>query len=159
MISVIAAVGQNLELGAKNNLLFHIKEDMKYFKDTTMGHPVLMGERTFFSIGKPLPGRTNFVATFNPENLPDSVEPVTDLKKFLESWQDSEEELFAIGGGMIYREALPFAKCLYLTEIDASADDADTFFPAFDKSKYIREIIKKGAQDDLTYTFAKYTLI
>ena len=91
--------------------------------------------------------------------LPISVEPVRDLRQFLESWRDSEEELFVIGGGMVYFEALPYAKHLYLTEINAPAPDATVFFPTFDKSKYSREIIKKGFENDLTFSFVKYTLI
>ncbi len=158
MISLIAAVGKNLELGRSNDLVFHIKEDMQFFKSTTMGHPILMGSKTFASIGRALPGRTNYVVTRHPELLPDGVEPVHDLRQFLESWQDSEEELFVIGGGTIYEAALPYAKTLYLTEIDATVDNADVFFPTFDHSKYSRAVIKKGKDDDLTYSFVKYTL-
>ena len=156
MISLIAAIGKNRELGHGNDLVYHIKEDMAYFKATTMGHPILMGRKTFDSIGRPLPGRTNYVVTSHPELLPDTVEPVTHLKQFLESWADTEEELFVIGGGMVYFEALPYAKHLYLTEVDSETPDADTFFPAFDRTKYSREIIRKGKEDDLTYSFVKY---
>ena len=158
MISLIAAIGKNRELGLNGQLVFRIKEDMQFFKAITMGHPVLMGRKTFESIGRALPGRTNFVVTSNPNLLPDGIEPVKDLRQFLESWQNSEEELFVIGGGMIYSEALPFAKHLYLTEVDATTP-ADTFFPAFDPSKYSRTVIKKGSENDLTFTFVKYTLI
>lgn len=159
MISLIAAIGQNRELGRKNELVFHIKEDMHYFKDTTTGHPILMGRKTFDSIGRALPNRTNFVVTRHPEELPDNVEPVHDLRQFLESWKDNSEELFVIGGGMVYFEALPYAKHLYLTEVDSAVPDADTFFPDFDKSKYSKKIIKKGSENDLTFSFVKYTLI
>ena len=72
--------------------------------------------------------------------------------------KNAPEEIFIIGGGTIYKEFLPYATALYLTEIDASAPQADVFFPAFDKSKYTKTIIKKGTQDDLTYVFTKYTL-
>ena len=157
MISLIAAIGKNRELGQDNQLVFHIKEDMRFFKDTTIGHPVLMGRKTFDSIGRPLPGRTNFVITSHPELLPDTIEPVTHLKQFLESWVDSAEELFVIGGGMVYFEALPYAKHLYLTEVDSAAPDANTFFPHFDPSDYDKTIIRKGTEDDLTFTIAKYT--
>ena len=159
MISLIAAIGKNNELGRGNDLIFHIKEDMQFFKNTTSGHPILMGSKTFTSIGRALPNRTNYVVTHHPENLPDTVEPVRDLRHFLESWQNNEEELFAIGGSTIYEAALPYAKTLYLTEIDATVKDADVFFPNFDHSQYSREIIKKGKDDDLTYSFVKYTLI
>lgn len=158
MISIIAAIGKNHELGLKNGLVFNIKEDMKFFKETTTGHPVVMGQTTFDSIGRPLPHRKNYVASRSPQNLPESVEVVPDLITFLEEHQNDAEELFVIGGGTIYRLALPYAKTLYLTEIDATAE-ADVFFPEFDKQKYSREVIKKGKDDDLTYSFVKYTLI
>lgn len=156
MISMIAAVGKNRELGKDNGLVFNIKEDMQYFKETTTGHPVIMGYNTFKSIGKPLKNRDNYVATFSVEGLPEDVTPVTDLHAFLKEHQDDEGELFVIGGASIYRESLPYAKNLYLTEIDAEAD-ADVFFPEFDKTKYEKTVIKKGSQDDLTYSFVKYT--
>lgn len=157
MISLIAAIGQNNELGKDNQLLFHIKEDMQFFKQTTTGHPILMGRKTFDSIGRPLPNRTNFVVTRHPEFLPDGVEPVKDLRAFLESHQDTDEEVFVIGGGMVYFEALPYAKTLYLTEVGSADQSADTFFPKFDKTAYSQEIIKKGKDHDLTYTIMKYT--
>lgn len=156
MISLIAAIGKNRELGKANSLLFHIKEDMRFFKETTMGHPILMGRKTFESIGRPLPGRTNFVVTRHPNELPDNVEPIRDLKQFLESWQDSPEELFVIGGGMVYFESLPYAKNLYLTEVDDIAPDADSFFPQFDKTKYGQKLIKKGSENGLDFTITQY---
>lgn len=157
MISIIAAIGKNRELGKDNGLVFNIKEDMKYFKETTTGHPVIMGYNTFKSIGKPLKDRKNYVATFSTDGLPEGIIPVTDLHAFLKEHQDDEEELFVIGGASIYRESLPYAKNLYLTEIDAEAD-ADVFFPEFDKTKYDKTVIKEGRQDDLTYSFAKYII-
>ena len=156
MISIIAAIGQNLELGKDNALVFHLKEDMQFFKQTTMGHPVVMGLKTFESIGRPLPGRKNYIAAFPNEPLPEGVEPIHDLIPFLASHAEDETEYFVIGGATIYRLALPYAKNLYLTEIDASAE-ADAFFPDFDSSNYSRTVIKKGKQDDLTYSFVKYT--
>lgn len=155
MISIIAAVGKNNELGLNNELVFHIKEDMQFFKETTTGHPVLMGKKTFESIGRPLPNRKNYVAAFSSEELPEGVIPVHDLHQFLKDHQDTKEEVFAIGGATIYREALPYASTLYLTEIDAETE-ADVFFPDFDKSQYSREVIKKGKDHDLTYSFVKY---
>ena len=155
MISIIAAIGQNRELGKDNALVFHIKEDMRFFRETTTGHPVIMGKKTFESIGRPLPNRKNYVAAFATEELPDGVTPVHDLIAFLKEHQDDEEEIFVIGGATIYKLALPYTKALYLTEIDATTD-ADAFFPDFDKSQYSREVIKKGKEDDLTYTFVKY---
>ena len=156
MFSIIAAIGKNRELGAKGNLVFHIKEDMKYFKNTTMGHKIVMGSNTWKSLPGKLPGRENIVISHY--TVPNADVTVTDLPNFIATHKDAPEEIFIIGGGTIYKEFLPYATALYLTEIDASAPQADVFFPAFDKSKYTKTIIKKGTQDDLTYVFTKYTL-
>jgi dihydrofolate reductase len=133
MFSIIACIGNNRELGNKGGLVFHIKEDMQFFKETTMGHPVIMGDRTFTSLPHALPGRTNYVLTRHPERLPEGVIPVNDIQAFIK--EHSDEEVFVIGGGFVYNEFLPYADNLYLTEVDAEAE-ADTFFPEFDKSKY-----------------------
>ena len=154
MLSIIACIGKNRELGNQGGLVFHIKEDMQFFKETTMGHPIIMGDRTFASLPHALPGRTNYVLTRHPERLPEGVIAVNDVEAFIK--EHSNEEVFVIGGGFVYNEFLPYADNLYLTEVDAEAE-ADTFFPEFDKSKYEKTIIKKGQSDDLTYAFAKYT--
>ncbi|MCR5832918.1 MAG: dihydrofolate reductase [Candidatus Saccharibacteria bacterium] len=154
MFSIIACIGKNRELGNQGGLVFQIKEDMQFFKETTMGHPVIMGDRTFTSLPHALPGRTNYVLTRHPERLPEGVIAVNDIEAFIK--EHTNEEVFVIGGGFVYNEFLPYADNLYLTEVDAEAE-ADTFFPEFDKSKYEKTIIKKGQSDDLTYAFAKYT--
>ena len=154
MFSLVAAIGKNRELGSKGQLLFRIKEDLHFFKDTTLGHKIVMGRKTWDSLPGKLPGRTNIVISRHP--VPNADLSVSDLPTFITEYATSDEEIFVIGGGMIYTEFLPYAKYLYLTEIDA-APDADTFFPVFDSSDYTREIIKKGSQDNLTYTIAKYT--
>ena len=155
MFSIIAAVGKKGELGKDGGLIFHIKEDMRFFKETTWGHKVLMGKKTFLSLPGVLAGRENHVLTYEPEELPESVIPVTDLEAFIEKYKDSKEEVFVIGGASVYSALLPYAAVLYLTEIEAAAP-ADTFFPTFDRTKYHREIIKKGKDNGLTYTFVKY---
>ena len=158
MISLIACIGKNRELGKNNELVFHIKEDMQFFKETTIGHPILMGHKTFESIGRPLPGRTNLVVTRHPETLPDGVEPVRELRQFLESNSTPDTpEIFVIGGGMVYFEALPYATHLYLTEVDATTEGADTFFPAFDKSTYTQKLIKKGSENGLEFQIIRYS--
>ena len=155
MISIIAASGKNWELGRKGNLIFHIKEDMKYFKEMTLGHKVVMGRKTWESLPGKLPGRENIVVSRGEIDGADEV--IHDLIKFLEDNKDTEEEIFVIGGGQVYVETLPYAKNIYLTEVDAETRDADAFFPEFDKSEYKKEIIKEGQEDDLIYTFVKYS--
>ena len=154
MFSIIAAIGKNRELGKNGGLVFHIKEDMKFFKDTTLNHKVVMGYKTWSSLPNKLPKRKNIVVSYEP--VKDADLTIDNLSKFIKENKDTDEEIFIIGGGMIYSEFIKYAKNLYLTEIDASVQDADVFFPDFNKSKYDKTIIKKGSENDLTYTFAKY---
>lgn len=140
-ISMIAAVGKNLELGKNNDLIWHFKEDMKFFKETTMGHPVIMGRKTFESLPKALPGRKNIVISANSEYKADGAEVVASVEEAIKLAEAENTEAFVIGGGRIYTEFLPYADNLYLTEIDAECPDADTYFPEFNKSDYIKEIV------------------
>lgn len=140
-ISMIAAVGKNLELGKNNDLIWHFKEDMKFFKETTMGHPVIMGRKTFESLPKALPGRKNIVISANPEYKADGAEVVTSVEEAIKLAEAENSDAFVIGGGRIYTEFLPYADNLYLTEINAECPDADTYFPDFNKSDYIKEIV------------------
>lgn len=140
-ISMIAAVGKNLELGKNNDLIWHFKEDMKFFKETTMGHPVIMGRKTFESLPKALPGRKNIVISANPEYKADGAEVVTSVEEAIKLAEAENTDAFVIGGGRIYTEFLQYADNLYLTEINAECPDADTYFPDFNKSDYIKEIV------------------
>lgn len=150
MFSLIACIGKNRELGYRNQLIFKIPEDMAFFKHATMGHKVVMGRKTWESLPSKLPGRANYVVSKN--NTPSADYTITDLSHFIKQRTSSPEEIFIIGGGTIYREFLPFAQNIYLTEVDSTAE-ADTFFPLFDKSAYSRYIIKKRA----SYSIVKYT--
>ena len=154
MFSIIAAIGKNNELGSQGNLVFHIKEDMKYFRDTTKGHKIVMGRKTWESLPGKLPNRENIVISRHPVDGADAT--ITDLDDFIARNENADEEIFIIGGGMVYKTFLDHAKTLYLTEIDTTAPTADTFFPDFDKSKYEKTIIKKGSENDLAYAVVKY---
>lgn len=140
-ISMIAAVGKNLELGKNNDLIWHFKEDMKFFKETTMGHPVIMGRKTFESLPKALPGRKNIVISANTEYKAHGAEIVASVEEAIKLAEAEDTDAFVIGGGRIYTEFLPYADNLYLTEINAECPDADTYFPEFNKSDYIKEIV------------------
>ena len=154
MFSLIACIGKNRELGHKNQLIFHIKDDMRFFRETTRGHKIVMGHKTWDSLPGKLPGRENIVISHRDFPSPDLI--IHDADQLISAYENSDEEVFIIGGGTIYEKFLPYAKYLYLTEVDSSAPDADTFFPAFDKSHYSRELIKKGKEDDLAYSIVKY---
>lgn len=156
MFKIIAAVGKKMELGKDNHLVFHLKADMDFFKDTTMGRTVVMGSKTFESIGKPLEDRINYVVTHDPSTLPDTVIPIDDIEKFINENKDADELIYIIGGASIYEIFIPYAKEIILTEINADAE-ADTFFPDFDRDKYIWQVLKTGIEDDIKYRMMKYT--
>lgn len=150
-ISMIAAVGRNLELGKANDLIWHFKEDMKFFKQTTIGNTVIMGRKTFESLPKPLADRQNIVITNNKNYTAEGADVVFSLDEALEKCKN--ENVFIIGGGKIYGEFLPRASKLYITEINDTCADADTYFPSFDKALYNREIIASYEKfDHVLYT-------
>lgn len=148
MINIIAAVGKNLELGLNNQLIWNLKGDMKYFRETTLGYTVVMGRKTYESIGRPLPNRRNIVIT---SKKIDGVETLTDPEKIL----SLEEDVFIIGSASIYEYFLPFADNLYLTEINEE-HEADTYFPNFDKSNYEKVTIEKNIENGVEYTFVSF---
>jgi dihydrofolate reductase len=130
-ISIIAAIGESRELGKDNKLLWQIPEDMKRFREKTAGHSVIMGRKTYESIGKPLPHRLNIVVSRNPGFHPAGVIVTGGLEQAItRALQEDTEEIFVIGGGEIYKQALPLADKLYLTVVHASAP-ADTYFPEY----------------------------
>lgn len=133
-ILIIAALAKNNAIGKDNAMLWHISEDLKYFKKLTSKHPVIMGSKTFLSLGgKPLPNRRNIVVSRKEEaGLKEGVEFFNDLDKAIKSASEYDDEIFIIGGGQLYKQAVRFADKLYITEVDAVIEDADTFFPAID---------------------------
>lgn len=153
MISIIAAIGKNRELGKDNGLLWNLPGDMKFFRETTREHTVVMGRLTYESIGRPLPKRRNIVISKNPEYKPDGVEVVKSLDEALAL---CENDCFIIGGEMIYSLSLPLADELVLTEVDKKYPEADVYFPAFDKENYIREVIAENEDGGVKYKHVRY---
>lgn len=153
-ISLIAAIGKNRELGKGNKLLFQIPEDMKFFREKTRGHAVIMGRKTYESIGHPLPDRTNIVVTRSTDSsVPDGVVIKNSIEEALEYAKSIEkEEVFIIGGAQIYELSLPYANTLYLTLVEASVPDADAFFPAYtDFNRIISE--RMSSDENYVYNF------
>ena len=154
ILSIIAAVGQNRELGKNNKLLWDIPEDMEHFRTKTRGHTVIMGRKTYESIGHALPGRPNIIITKDTTfTTPDGCFIVHSLDQAIKLGKEKEtEELFVIGGATIYAQAIDIADKLYITKVHQTFPDADTFFP--DYSKFSKEISKKeGSGNGYTYTF------
>lgn len=156
MISMICSIGKNRELGKKNGLIWHFKDDMKFFKDMTMNHKAIMGLNTYKSLPGDLPGRHIIVISFEPV---DNVEYVTSLEPIIEKYQNSEEEIFICGGASIYRQFLPYASKMYLTEIDASDSEADTFFPKFDKKEWKKTLLEEHTAKDIDFKMFLYERI
>lgn len=154
-ISMIAAIGKNFELGKGNDLIWHFKEDMKFFKETTIGNTVIMGRKTFESLPKALPNRRNIVITTNANYHPVGAEIATGIEEALDKCKG--ENVFIIGGGKIYTEFLPYAQKLYLTEIEDTCEDADTFFPKFDKGKYAKKQLTDYTVDGINFKHILYT--
>jgi len=133
-ISIIVAADENNAIGIKGNLLVYLPNDLKYFKSVTQGHPVIMGRKTFESLPKgALPNRRNIVITRNKDLHFENCEMVSSTQEALDLCK-GEPEVFIIGGGTIYNEAINFADKLYLTRIHHKFDEADTFFPEVDSN-------------------------
>lgn len=136
MFSIIVAIGNNNEIGKNNKLLWYIPEDLKKFKEITQGKTVVMGRNTFKSIGKILPNRNNIVLSKNLQNINNkkNLEICDDFPKIIKKYKNSVEEVFIIGGAQIYKKALELGivEKLYISHIDFSDDEADTYFPEID---------------------------
>lgn len=129
MVSIIVATAHDGAIGVKGDLPFHLSPDLRHFKQVTLGKPVIMGRKTFESLpGGPLPGRRNIIVTRNTGYSHPGADTAGSLDEALSMVSD-QPEVMIIGGGEIYRQALPIAQRVYLTEIDAPVSEADTFFP------------------------------
>jgi len=154
MINIIAVIGKNQEIGKNNKLLWRIPEDMARFKKITTGHTVIMGRKTYESIGHPLPNRKNIIITRDKNFQAPGCRAVNSIAEAINSAQaNAGSEIFIIGGGQIYEQAIPLADKLYLTIVDG-APPADTFFPNYDNFKLISEEISES--QGLKYKFTIY---
>lgn len=157
IVSVIVAVGKNNEIGKDNDIPWYLPADLKYFKKTTVGHPIIMGRKCFESIGKALPNRTNIIVSRNPEFYIDECILVHSIAAGLEIAKErGAEEAFIIGGGEIYEQGISLASRIYLTEVDVLVPDADIFFPKINSKdwKLIKEeVCLKDEKNPYNYTF------
>lgn len=165
---LIAAISDDYALGKDNDLLWHLSEDLKYFKRLTSGHPVIMGRKTYESIGRPLPGRLNIVLTRKAPAMGSGSANLLYASTLEEAFAlaastpfegrvDEPDQCFVMGGGSLYKQALPLCDKLYLTEVHTTRPDADTFFPAFDPKDF-RELSRSElySENNLTYHFVIY---
>ncbi|MCA9363747.1 dihydrofolate reductase [Candidatus Kaiserbacteria bacterium] len=150
-LSTIAAIGENRELGKKNELIWRIRDDLKRVKDLTTGHPIIMGQKTYESIGRPLPNRTNIVLTQDPDYRPEGCVMALSLEEALSKAQEVEdEEIFIFGGAYVYTQTIDMVDRLYLTRIHDTDPNADAFFPEYAAfTKVIAQELRD--QDGLEY--------
>ena len=156
---IIVAIADNNAIGKDNALLWHISEDLKFFKRTTMGCPVIMGRKTFESIGRPLPKRTNIVVTRGGFEAPEGVVVVSSLEEAFASVPGDVERAFVIGGGQIYAQAMSQADRLIVTHVHTVIEDADTFFPSIDPSVWSvadRSELQSDPETGYSFEFVEY---
>ncbi len=162
MISIIVAMDRKRAIGKNNSLPWYLPADLIHFKKITTGHSIIMGRRTFDSIGRALPKRTNVVITRDPDFSVDNVFRVSNIEEAVELAQRSEwpGEIFIIGGGEIYNQAMKLAEKLYVTLINTEVPDADIFFPEIDQNIWKeseREDHLKDSRNKFDYSFLTYT--
>ncbi|MEL3974673.1 dihydrofolate reductase [Rossellomorea oryzaecorticis] len=147
MISFIVAMDTKSAIGKNNELPWHLPADLAFFKKVTMGNPIVMGRKTFESIGKALPGRENIVVTRDRHYKAEDCTIIHSVDKISEIERNSNEEVFVIGGAEIFKETFSFADRLYITMIEEEFD-GDTFFPPFNLEEWELKSRKKGPKDD-----------
>ena len=154
ILSMIVAASENNAIGKYNELLWHLPKDLKYFKEVTSGHCIIMGRKTFDSIGKPLPKRRNIVITRREEFEVEGVEVANDIEAAIDMVGEDQEP-FIVGGGTIYEQALDYVNRVYLTRVHAYVN-GDTFFPELDLNEWQRvlhESHKKDAKHAYDFSF------
>lgn len=159
MLTIIAAVAENGVIGDRNRLIWHISEDLRFFKKTTEGHPVIMGRKTFQSLGRPLPNRKNIVISRTDQPPLEGVEWVCSLEEAIA--RTRAENAFVIGGGEIYRQALPLAERMLLTEVHHPYS-GDCFFPTWDSRQWkevSRVRVQRGEKFEYPFSFIEYQRI
>lgn len=161
VVSFIVAASENDGIGINNQLPWHLPEDLKFFKRTTLGKPVIMGRKTYESLGRPLPGRLNIVLSKNADlQLPDGVLLMHDIADAIALLNEQQtEEAFIIGGGNIFRKTLEFADRIYLTRVHTTLEEADVFFPHLDHSHWHLAWEEAHGADEkhaFAYTFQRY---
>lgn len=156
-ISIIVATSKNNVIGRDGGIPWHLSADLKRFKALTTGHPIVMGRRTFESIGRPLPGRRNIVIS-NSVNVIEGCDVIKSVDDLLND-KSLDGMIFIIGGGEIYKQFLPYAKNVYLTEVETEIADGDTFFPELNPMEWIevgRESHEADEKNDFNYSFVDY---
>lgn len=158
MLISIAAIGKNNELGKNNDLIWHLPTDLRFFKEMTMGKKMIMGRKTYESFKTPLKGRTHVVITSTPiESNYDNVIFTNDMEGLVTQYENSDDEIYVIGGASIYKAFLEHVKKMYLTEVEAIDAYADAFYPTFDKNEWEQKEIGNNQDNGISYKHVMYT--
>ena len=156
-ISMIAAIGKNNELGKDNNLIWYLPEDLKFFKETTTGHTIVMGMNTLNSLPRKLKNRRYIVITTKNIELDPDIKVVHSIDELLEYINTLDEETFIIGGASIYNQMINYSDKMYLTEVDATCEDADVYYPEFNKDEWEEELLSEHVtEDNIKYSHKIY---
>ena len=159
-IHVIAAIAENNAIGKDNQLLWHIKDDLQLFKKTTLNHVIIMGRKSYESIGRPLPKRTNVVVTRKRDYQPEGLLVFNSLNNAFAHFEKLGEDVFVIGGGEIYRQSVDDAHELHISHVDTSVEDADTFFPKVKWAEWQEEeseAYEASPENDFGFTYRRYS--
>ena len=154
-LTIIALVGKNLELGKDNDLIWKIKEDMKFFREYTIHKKIVMGINTFYSLPKLLPNRKHIVITSRNLDLGEDVSVFHSIFDVVAYLNSLDEEVMIIGGAKVYKEMLPYTDSMILTLVDDSCE-ADVYFPSFDSNLWNQELLGEYETDDFTYKRIRY---
>ncbi len=156
MLIIIAALGKNKEIGANNKLLWYLLSDLKFFKEMTINHKIVMGRRTFESLPKLLPGRKHIIISKNGIDFPDEVIVCRSVNEFLDTY-NKPEDIFVIGGESIYQELIDYTDKMYLTEINEGYPLADKYFPNFEINDWNKEVLDTKEDNGVQYTHTLYS--
>lgn len=154
-ITLIAAIGKNRELGKNNDLIWHLPEDLQFFKEQTINKPIVLGKNTLDSLPKLLPNRLHLLLTHQDIKEQERLKVFHTKEDILNYIKKLDTEVMIIGGGKIYKEFLPYATKLILTEIDAEID-ADIYFPDFSKEEWLRSELCSHEYNEIKYTHVEY---
>jgi dihydrofolate reductase len=154
-LTIIAAIGKNNELGYKNDLIWHLPDDLKFFREKTTGKTIVMGYNTFLSLPKLLPNRKHIVLSSDKLDIKD-VTSFTNLEDLIKFIKEIDEEVFIIGGASIYKQFIGLVDKMYLTEVESEFKEADVYFPEFNKDEWERIELLENENNNIRFKHIEY---
>lgn len=154
-LTIIAAIGKNNELGYKNDLIWHLPDDLKFFKEKTTGKTIVMGYNTFLSLPKLLPNRKHIVLSSDKLDIKDATS-FTNLEDLIKFIKEIDEEVFIIGGASLYKQFIGLVDKMYLTEVESEFKEADVYFPEFNKDEWERIELLENENNNIRFKHIEY---